>query len=64
MSPKPIQSFEEFWPFYVREHSLPSTRIMHFVGTTLSFVAIGAAIAMQMWWLLALARGRLRHGLD
>ena len=64
MSPKPIQSFEEFWPFYVREHSLPSMRIMHFVGTTLSFVAIGAAIAMQMWWLLCLCRGRLRHGLD
>ncbi|HVU88612.1 MAG TPA: DUF962 domain-containing protein [Pirellulales bacterium] len=50
-----IKSFEEFWPFYVREHSLLSTRIMHFVGTTLSFVVIGAAIAMQMWWLLVLA---------
>lgn len=55
MSQKPIQSFAEFWPFYVREHSLPSTRIMHFVGTTLSFVVIGVAIATQLWWILLLA---------
>ncbi len=43
MSEGRITSFEEFWPFYVREHSLPSTRIMHFVGT---------AVALQIWWLL------------
>jgi hypothetical protein len=50
-----IQSFEEFWPFYVREHRLPSTRIMHFVGTSLGMILVAGAIAMQFWWLLAAA---------
>jgi len=50
-----IQSFAEFWPFYVREHSLLSTRLMHFVGTSLSFVAVGAAVVTQSWWLLLAA---------
>lgn len=31
---KPHQTFEEFWEFYVMEHSLPHTRQLHFMGTT------------------------------
>jgi hypothetical protein len=55
MSQDRIQSFEEFWPFYVREHRLLSTRVMHFVGTSLGMIVVAAAIAMQYWWLLAAA---------
>ena len=38
----PILSYEEFWKFYVREHSHPKTRWMHFIGTSM---VIGLGIA-------------------
>lgn len=50
-----IESFEEFWPFYVGEHRLRSTRIFHVVGTTLAIIVLAAAVALQWWWLLAAA---------
>ena len=28
-----IQSFAEFWPYYIGEHRHPACRVMHFVGT-------------------------------
>ena len=30
---KEFQTFEEFYPFYLGEHSLKINRIMHFIGT-------------------------------
>ncbi len=47
------RTFAEFWPFYLREHSRPATRALHYAGTSLVVaLAIGAA-ATGRWWLFA-----------
>jgi hypothetical protein len=49
---KAYQSFKEFYPFYLTEHSHPTSRILHFIGTSLVFVMLFAAIISQKWTLL------------
>lgn len=46
------QSFAEFWPYYLREHSKPATRALHYFGTSLVVVIALFAIATGNWWLL------------
>ena len=47
-------SFAEFWPFYLREHSKPQTRALHYIGTLLSVAVVIVAIALGAWWVLIL----------
>lgn len=49
------RTFADFWPHYLREHSRPRTRALHYAGTTL-VVAIAAfsAITGRWSWLLAI----------
>lgn len=46
-------SYEEFWPFYLGEHSDWVTRALHFTGTNLALGAITAGILVTPWWLVA-----------
>lgn len=47
------RSFADFWPFYLREHSRPRTRALHYAGTTLVVLIALSAAATGRWWLLA-----------
>ncbi|MBC6991020.1 DUF962 domain-containing protein [Hymenobacter sp. BT491] len=40
-------TFAEFYPRYLREHSRRGTRVLHFIGTTLFFVALVLAAVWQ-----------------
>ncbi len=47
-----IQSFAQFWPYYLGEHSRPGTRALHLVGTTLALLLLLSAVTTARWWLL------------
>jgi hypothetical protein len=50
-----FQSFAEFWPYYLDEHSKPATRLLHCVGTLAAVALLVALIAIGKWWLFPLA---------
>ena len=52
---KACRSFAEFWPFYLREHSKPRTRALHYAGTSLVVaIALFALLSGRLGWLLAI----------
>ncbi len=47
--------FASFWPFYLKQHSRPETRALHYIGTTLVVaIAVFAIVTGRWWWLLAM----------
>ena len=45
-----IDRYMEFWDFYVREHSRPATRVLHFIGTSLGLLLLIWFIAVGRWY--------------
>ena len=55
MSQKPIRTFDEFWPHYVRAHASKQNRMLHFAGTSAAMAIVAAAVLGRRPRLLALA---------
>jgi hypothetical protein len=47
-----IQSFQEFWPFYLSQHSNLYCRVLHFFGTTAFFMSILFCYLINGWQIL------------
>ena len=49
-----IQTFAQFWPYYLGEHSKVGTRWLHFIGSTLALGwGVWALVDLNPLWILA-----------
>jgi hypothetical protein len=55
MADPAFRSFDDFWPFYVREHAKKATRNLHFAGTTLAMASVAAGLLTRRRSLLLAA---------
>jgi hypothetical protein len=49
-----IDTYAEFWPYYLKEHEKPGTRVLHYIGTALVIATAIYAVFAGWWWLLLL----------
>ena len=47
-----IETYPEFWHYYLREHAKPMTRAWHYLGTSSTLLCLVAAAALRQPWLL------------
>ena len=52
-----IESFREFWPYYLNQHRRPTCRALHYAGTSATLTFIGSGIAAEPWLLLLTPAG-------
>lgn len=45
-----IETYKDFWDFYVAEHSKPATRMLHLAATTLGICLLAYFIATGRWY--------------
>jgi len=52
---KRYKTLKEFYPHYLEEHRHPISRVLHFVGTGLLFVILGASVFSGNYiWLISI----------
>lgn len=54
MAASRFSSFDEFFPYYLAEHAHPTSRWLHYIGTTLGSSVLLYALATQSWNLILL----------
>lgn len=47
-----IQTYKEFWPYYLSEHQNPTNRRLHYTGTSLGIGLLIYSIATQKYLLI------------
>jgi hypothetical protein len=52
---KSFRTFEDFYPFYLTEHSNRTSRRLHFTGTSIAAALLVTAVFTRIWWLVAAA---------
>lgn len=55
MSNTQFESFAEFYPYYLGEHSKKSSRMLHYTGSILGMAVLATALLAGPLWLLAFA---------
>ena len=55
MTDKEIETFEQFWDFYVGEHKEKATRILHFIGTSAALGCVATGLLTKRRWLIPVA---------
>jgi hypothetical protein len=48
-------TYAEFWPRYLKAHSDPRTRALHFIGTSVGVVLLAAFAMTRDWYFLVAA---------
>ena len=54
-----ISTFQEFWPYFLSEHSKPATKRIHLVGMLLGIACCGVGVSLRnpFWILLGFGLG-------
>ena len=55
MSDEKFEYFDDFWPSYLAQHSDPTNRLLHALGTSAALATVGVALVKRKPKLLALA---------
>ncbi len=53
--PERYQSLQEFYPFYLSQHSNPICRVLHYIGSSGVLVLVSLSLVHREWQLFLLA---------